>query len=750
MSNLFYNRDRNVTGVVPITGISFSPKQGSTVTFSTRVYESLYPNKVKSRMGQSLNSVSAEYNLSFGLRETEAAQLLDYFESRSGTLPVSMQDASQMYHPISGFADEFSFTTIANNAFDVAAKIIVDNRSVKTNWSGLAFLNFDYHPWQAGESVEKYAIRYFEYDSSNKFNNYFYATGDHVSSVANSPFSTGSFWSRDLFFEQDVEFSNSVTPDITKIEFSNSFPLRIQDKKNIHNLEQVALKFSNITESKAKAILHFAETKFGETKFLYECPKFYKPKVFYCATWRHTWNFTSHNVELDLTEDPLGILPDNDNPAIIISQNDGWQSLRFKTYSSNGANIVSYNSENKISLSNGQTVKTWDNISRENSVSLYGSITGVCVNNQRINSIEIGTNSKVKSVTFTGNFMQSANLGGNRNLQIVDLNHNSLNELSLGGLRSLKILNVSSNRLVDLDFSDCAALTGFYGAGNILSSDQINEHLDALVNFQNYSGAYYVADAEYSDFENVAPLSGLGFSDAAILGWRGWSLKFDNAQIPIVPQNYSKPVSHFKQESITGIANGQSIFTWKDSIGGFDASRFTVSDYSRPQYIEASIGQRSVLNFNGESFLVQDDVRTLNAYGIFAVVRPENSGRLTVFSDRFNRAMLVSGNTLVSKGNLTNNFFGTLSGDSYNVIGIYSDGNSISGAVNSQTPEVQSKSSNNFFFPSSIGMTYEGTTGHSSNYPFIGKISEIIVTSGVTDFSRIMRDLGAKHGIEIV
>lgn len=55
---------------------------------------------------------------------------------------------------------------------------------------------------------------------------------------------------------------------------------------------------------------------------------------------------------------------------------------------------------------------------------------------------------------------------------------------------------------------------------------------------------------------------------------RGWSLSFDNAQIPLVPQNYSQAISHFKQESITGVANGQSIFTWDDSIGGFNASRF--------------------------------------------------------------------------------------------------------------------------------------------------------------------------------
>ena len=78
MSELFYNRDRNVTGVTPITGLLIAPKQGSSVIFTSRAHESIFPNKVKARMGQSLNSVKAEYNLAFGSRETEAAQIIDY------------------------------------------------------------------------------------------------------------------------------------------------------------------------------------------------------------------------------------------------------------------------------------------------------------------------------------------------------------------------------------------------------------------------------------------------------------------------------------------------------------------------------------------------------------------------------------------------------------------------------------------------------------------------------------------------
>lgn len=750
MSDLFYNRDRNVTGVTPITGLIVSPKQGSSVIFTTRAYETVFPNKVKARMGQSLNSVKAEYNLSFGSRETEAAQIVDYLESRSGVLPAVLEDASNIYQTISGFADEFSFSTTANNSFETTCRLVVDNRSSKTNWSGLSFLNFDFQQWQAGETVPKYAIRYFEYDSSNKFNNYFYSTGEHFSSAANGPFSTGSFWSQDLFFEQDVSFSVGTQPDVGKVELNGAFPVRITDKKNIHNIESATLRFSNVSSEKAKALLHFAETKFGEIKFLYQCPKIYKPKAFYCPTWRHTWNFSTHTIEFDITEDPLGILPRNDSPTITFTQNDGWSDLEFSTHSTNDLNVISYDGGARVSVANGEVSKHWDDTNREHTIDVYGPVTGISVSDRRINSITIGETSKLKDLSAPRNQLLYADLGSCRKLENVSLGSNSLSDLSLDGLTSLKTLDVSNNRISSLDITQCSSLTGFLGSGNLFSSSQINSHLDALVNFGSYSGNYDVADGEYADFENNSLLSGQGFSDAAILGWRNWTLNFDNAKIPFAPLNYSQVAAQYEQESISGIVGGQSIFTWDDSIGNYNASRFVVSDHDRPQYVPASIGQRSALRFNGDSYLTQTTSKSFGqTYGIFAVVKPSNSGMMAVFSDRYNRGLFISGNRLRSEANLTDNNFGELSGDSWNVVGFYSNVSGISGAVNSQIPSGAVKSANNLTFPGSIGRTYSGVFGLGVSYPYYGDISEIVITSGVTDFAKMMRDLGAKHGIEI-
>ena len=81
----------------------------------------------------------------------------------------------------------------------------------------------------------------------------------------------------------------------------------------------------------------------------------------------------------------------------------------------------------------------------------------------------------------------------------------------------------------------------------------------------------------------------------------------------------------------------------------------------------------------------------------------------------------------------------------------------ITGAVNTQTPSTGLKvGSSNLSLPGSIGRNRYGsicilTTGHDGQAvaPFVGYISEIVVATGEVNFPLMMRDLGAKHGLEI-
>jgi len=760
VSDYFYNRDRNITGVADLTGLTIAPSYGSSVSFATRTSEIKYPNRVLRRMGQSLNSVIADYNLTFRVRDEEAAQVLNYLESRSGTLPVVMNDASSIYKTISGFADDFSWAARSNSENEISARIVIDNRSPQLNWSGLAFVNHNLQQWSNGESVPKYSIRYFEADNQNKFNNFFYCTGAHVSSVSNAPFSSGSMWTQDLFLDQSFEYSVATKPDVSRIEFANSFYQRVYDKKNIHSIENLTIKFNGLTDAQTKAILHFAESKFGELKFSYRPPKIYnRDKVFFCPSWRHTWVYqNSNSVELDLIEDTLGILPKNNSPAIIINQRNGQSYIDLSVDSVNDFSLVSYGGGEKQVVADGTISKSWDN--GPQSVSLFGAITGVSAQNQRIESFSLSDRASIASLSLTSNTISQALLNESRRLQHLDLTSNSLTELDTRNTTGLKSLKIANNRVSSLDITTNTALTGLYLSGNQLSSAEINSCLDALVNFGNYSGVFDVADGEYPDFINNSPISGGGFANINTLGWRRWSVNADNAKIPLDVSGYGYPICHFQQESITGYSNGQSIFAWKDSIAGRDVSRSVVTDSLRPRLDELQSNARPALYFNGESYLTQTgSLTTPYQYGIFAVVKPESSGYMSVFSDYWNRGMTISGNRLYSKTNLGNTFFAELSGGAYNVVGIYGGASGIiTGAVNTQTPSTGLKyDSSNLDLPGSIGRNRYGgigilTTGHNSQVPapFVGHISEVVVTTGEVNFQKMMRDLGAKHGLEIL
>ena len=180
--------------------------------------------------------------------------------------------------------------------------IIVKWKDYNTGWSNLRV-------WATGNSYKKYDILYNDINT-NKLNNFYYCSGDHYSSNSNSPTGASSAWSQDFFFSPDIGFQNDVKIQVSKVDFKNSFPLRIKTKNNTAKFD-INYKFSNISNKQLLCMLHFLENKAGYRKFRHQIPAVYnRPKVYYCPQWTHTWKYKDHN-DLDVTfiEDPLGIIP---------------------------------------------------------------------------------------------------------------------------------------------------------------------------------------------------------------------------------------------------------------------------------------------------------------------------------------------------------------------------------------------------------------------------------------------------------
>jgi phage-related protein len=148
--------------------------------------------------------------------------------------------------------------------------------------------------------------------TENKLNNFYYSSDNHKPTAGITPGTASSLFKQDFFFEPDIAIQNTVNLKVSEINFKNSFSQNIKTKKNTAALN-LTYKFSNITTQKAKAILHFLENKGGYRRFRVNMNSVYnRPKVFYSPSWTHTWKYEdSHDIEVQLIEDPLGIIPRN-------------------------------------------------------------------------------------------------------------------------------------------------------------------------------------------------------------------------------------------------------------------------------------------------------------------------------------------------------------------------------------------------------------------------------------------------------
>ena len=172
--SLFYNRDRNIELASTLTGFSYNPVYGSTVAFSCKKNLVGFNNYTFSIAPITLNNIIAECNFNFIKEEDSAKKIIDFFESQSGTGAFAISDESNIYHTLTGFADDFSINMEGNNLYNVNLKFNVERNSSMLNWKSMSFVNYEFSEWQTGQSYKKYQPVYFEINDKDKTRNFFY------------------------------------------------------------------------------------------------------------------------------------------------------------------------------------------------------------------------------------------------------------------------------------------------------------------------------------------------------------------------------------------------------------------------------------------------------------------------------------------------------------------------------------------------------------------------------------------------
>ena len=317
---LFYNRDTNISGItVPseLAGLNLTPSYGSTVEFQglnhSYVTDDFYYNLIP----LSVNSLGAKFSLKYEVNETNAQRIVSFFENQSGYLPIGFTpDNSGIYKTVSGVCDNYGVNFVNNQHFEVAAGIVVDHAPTLLNWKRGNFANVPFRSWNAGyASFKKYDVIYYRFnpdgtENENKLNNFYYCSGDHAPSETNSPTGTSSMWSQKFFFEPDIGTQNDVKIKADVVHYKNSFAQHLKTNNNIATFD-MSYTYSNISDHQLKSMLQFLENKGGYRRFEHQIPSVYnRPKVYYCPSWNHTWNyFNSNTLTVDLVEDPLGVIP---------------------------------------------------------------------------------------------------------------------------------------------------------------------------------------------------------------------------------------------------------------------------------------------------------------------------------------------------------------------------------------------------------------------------------------------------------
>jgi phage-related protein len=312
MSSFYDRTTGNISGVNPLASLSSEfPAYGSSVSISSRNNMYATQNGFYNMIPMSVNNLNATFQLRYDLPEDKAQQLVRFLELKSGQEFIEFDDPSDFYKKVSGVCDNYAINHINKRHYEVAFSLEVFQASSILNWSGMSYINTSYKTWSNGQSFKKYDILYSGVNS-NKLNNFYYCTEDHISSstLTDGPTGSAAKWTQSFFFEPDVGVQNDVKMRVDTLDFKNSFVQKINSSRNI-SLINWQYKFENIDDQKAKAIFHFLENKFGYRRFYHTPSSVYnRLKVYYCPSWRHTWNYNnSHTLEVEIVEDPLGIVP---------------------------------------------------------------------------------------------------------------------------------------------------------------------------------------------------------------------------------------------------------------------------------------------------------------------------------------------------------------------------------------------------------------------------------------------------------
>lgn len=307
--SLFYDRSDNLGSSIDISGLSFSslnPVYGSRVSFESKATQRKGYDGYISSIPNSLNNLSATFEMRYDVKEGDAQKIVRLVETsmNDSKYGFSWQMPSEFYRTIRVECKNYAVNHISKNHYEVALSLESHRGSPLLEWKQMSFINTTPSAFNSGTAYEKGDICTY---GASGLDMYYYAKQD-----SSGAFSTGN-WGQDFFFAPDISFQNNVEMNVETLGFNNSFKSYYRSQKHISALD-FTYKFSNLTDKQAISLLHFLESKAGYRRFEHTMQSIYttKPKIFFAPSWGHVLKYkNSHDIDVRMIEDPMGVLPTN-------------------------------------------------------------------------------------------------------------------------------------------------------------------------------------------------------------------------------------------------------------------------------------------------------------------------------------------------------------------------------------------------------------------------------------------------------
>ena len=198
MDEYYYDRTRNLSGIAYVDLTGFCPSYGFTASFSAKNDTVSFENNYFKKNPKTINSLNASFSVSYDVNEQGAQSIANNLESLSGQNGFLFKTDNIIYKDLSGYCDGYSINHISQNTFRVNTLISVEEAPNLFNWTGTNFIEYEYKEWQSGINYEKDDVIYMTV-SEQKLDNYYYCTGDHLSTISNCPTGNNTAWTQSFY-----------------------------------------------------------------------------------------------------------------------------------------------------------------------------------------------------------------------------------------------------------------------------------------------------------------------------------------------------------------------------------------------------------------------------------------------------------------------------------------------------------------------------------------------------------------------